>query len=93
MTQNVWWRCFYLLLWDKDIVLDVITMYGYGNIGNGQQLEVSSANGLSNLRDESKNGKFNSTSISYKKIHELGTTKLSYGQTEYKLVENLLIQI
>lgn len=63
---------------------DVITMYGYGNIGNGQQLEVSSANGLSNLRDESKNGKFNSTSISYKKIHELGTTKLSYGQTEYK---------
>ncbi|MFP3671021.1 hypothetical protein SB717_38715, partial [Priestia sp. SIMBA_032] len=49
---------------------DVITLYGYGNLGNGQQLEVSAANGLSDLRNESKNGKFNSASISYKKIHE-----------------------
>ena len=63
---------------------DVLTGYGYYNIGNGQQLEGSYSHGFQ-FRPESKGGKFENFGAGYKKAHQYGITSLNYSHTDYKV--------
>jgi hypothetical protein len=63
---------------------DVATAYGWANIGNGQQLDVSLAHGFSDWRDDSKDGRYESGVVSYRKASEYGLTSMQYAFTGYK---------
>lgn len=63
---------------------DVGTAYGWANIGNGQQLDVSAAHGFSDWGNNSKDGRFESGVLSWRKASQYGLTSLQSAVTSYK---------
>jgi hemolysin activation/secretion protein len=63
---------------------DVLTAYGFYNLGDGQQIEGSLSHGFQ-WRDEAKGGRFENLGAGYKKAHEYGLTSLNYSYTNYKV--------
>jgi hemolysin activation/secretion protein len=63
---------------------DVATAYGWANIGNGQQLDVSAAHGFSAWSNDSKGGRFESGVLSYRKASQFGLTSIQTALTTYK---------
>ena len=64
---------------------DVGTAYGWANIGNGQQIDLSVAHGFSNARSESWGGKYESGAASYRKSTQYGMTSAQLATTHYRV--------
>lgn len=63
---------------------DVATLYGWANIGNGQQLDASLAHGFADFSDDSKHGRYESGAFSYRKASAYGLTSVQLAYTDYK---------
>lgn len=63
---------------------DVLTAYGWANIGNGQQIDASIANGFQ-FREQSEGGKYLNGTFGYKNAGQFGVSTLQFVHTEYKV--------
>lgn len=63
---------------------DVLTGYAWKNLDNGQQIDVSLANGFQ-WREESEGGKYVNGTLGYKNAHKYGTTSIQGTNTRYKV--------
>lgn len=62
---------------------DVVTAYGYYNLGDGQQVNASYSHGFQ-FRDDSQGGNFNNETISYLNATRYGTMSVNLSNTNYK---------
>lgn len=63
---------------------DVLTAYGWLNIGNAQQLDASVSHAFSDWREDSRDGRFNNLTLSYRKASPLGMTSVQAMHSRYK---------
>jgi hemolysin activation/secretion protein len=63
---------------------DVITASGYVNMGSDTQLGVTASKGLSDLRDESKGGSYESLTVEANHATRLGVLTARLNDTRYK---------
>ncbi len=63
---------------------DVLTAYGWANLGNGQQIDGSVAHAFSDWREDSEDGAFNNVTAGYRKASEYGLTSVQLMAAKYK---------
>lgn len=63
---------------------DVLTAYGWMNLGNGQQIDGSVAHAFSDWREDSEDGAFNNITAGYRKATEYGLTSVQLMAAKYK---------
>lgn len=63
---------------------DVLTGYGWMNLGNAQQIDVSASHAFSDWREDSKDGRFNNVTLGYRKATHLGLSSVQVMHSKYK---------
>lgn len=63
---------------------DVATLYGWANIGSGQQIDGSFSHGFADWNSDSKHGRYENANAAYRKASRYGLTSLQLSHIDYK---------
>ena len=63
---------------------DVLTAYGWANVGDAQQLDASVSHAFSDWREDSRDGRFNNLTLGYRKASPWGLTSVQVMHSRYK---------
>lgn len=63
---------------------DVGTLYGFRNLGSGQQIDASLSHGFPEWRDDSKGGRYENIALGWRRAGPEGATAVQFSHVDYK---------